>query len=508
MPNALAHLVFFSWPLVAILIFAAQPPARALAGAVVLGYLLLPEQVALNFPMIPAIDKVMMINLTAATVTAIALRQQRQIAGRGEASPFGRAGWLFGGLIVLTLATPFATVFTNGDPVIAGPRYIPGLRLYDSVSLMMSAAIMIVPFVLGMRVLGTVGAQAELLRVLVIAACAYALLVLFEVRMSPQLSNWIYGFFPHSFEQHMRGGGFRPVVFLPHGLWLGIFLCMAVLGACATWRQSLRDKVASAPWLAAALWLALTLVLSRNLGATALMLVFAPLILFAAPRQQVIVAAALAGMVLVYPMLRGAGLAPTNTVHALAQSVNAERAASLKFRLDQEDTLLDRANERAFAGWGSWGRNRVYDPVTGRDLSVTDGIWVITIGTFGWFGYLAQFGLLTAPLLLLLPRRGHEIAPATAGLAVVMAAALCDLIPNATLTPVTWLAAGALAGLVVRAQQPQTGTVPAPAPAASARAAWVVAGTDGPLSPANASQVNLPAMPGRVGTTHRRQRRT
>ena len=85
----------------------------------------------------------------------------------------------------------------------------------------MSAAIAIVPFLLGMRVLGTVEAQAEFLRVLVVAACAYALLALFEVRMSPQLSNWVYGFFPHSFAQHIRSGGFRPVVFLPHGLWLG-----------------------------------------------------------------------------------------------------------------------------------------------------------------------------------------------------------------------------------------------------------------------------------------------
>ena len=145
--------------------------------------------------------------------------------------------------------------------------------------------------------------------------------------MSPQLSNWIYGFFPHSFIQHIRGDGFRPVVFLEHGLWLGIFLCMAVLGACALWRQALRDRVQAAPWLAATLWLALTLVLSRNLGATALMLLFAPVILFAPTRMQVLVAAVFAGTVLTYPMLRGAGLVPTDAIHALAQSVSEERAS-------------------------------------------------------------------------------------------------------------------------------------------------------------------------------------
>ena len=349
-------------------------------------------------------------------------------------------------------------MLTNGEPVIAGPLYIPGIRLYDAVSLMMSAAIAIVPFVLGMRVLGTPEAQTDLLRVLVLAACAYACLVLFEVRMSPQLSNWIYGFFPHSFLQHMRGGGFRPVVFLHHGLWLGMFLCMAVLGACTLWRQALRDRVQAVPWLAATLWLAVTLVLSRNLGATALMLLFAPVILFAPPRMQIFVAAVFAGMVLTYPMLRGAGLVPIDTIHTLTESVSEDRAQSLKFRFDHEDMLLARANEKPLAGWGSWGRNRVYDPETGRDLSVTDGIWVITIGSFGWFGYLAQFGLLTMPILLLLRSRSWH-APATSGLAAALAANLVYLIPNSALAPIGWLAAGALAGTVISLKQNTTTTL-------------------------------------------------
>ena len=452
MPNAFAQLVFFSWPLVAVLLFATQPPARALAGAVVVGYLLLPERVVVDFPMIPAINKVLMINLTAAAVVALALRRERQIAGPAAAAspPAGRTRWIFAVLIALTLATPFLTVLTNGEPVIAGPRYISGLSLYDSVSLMMSAGIAIVPFVLAMRVLGTPEAQTELLRVLVLAACAYAVLVLFEVRMSPQLSSWIYGFFPHSWLQHIRGGGFRPVVFLGHGLVLGIFLCMAVLGACALWRQALRDRVQAAPWLVATLWLALTLVLSRNLGATALMLLFAPMILFTPPRLQVLVAAAFATAVLTYPMLRGTGLVPTETIHSLARSVSEQRAQSLQFRFDHEDALLARANEKPLSGWGSWGRNRIYDPVTGRDLSITDGLWVMTIGSYGWFGYLAQFGMLTMPIMLLALRRRVDIVPTTAGLMLMATAALIDLIPNAALSPITWLIAGALGAAAVK----------------------------------------------------------
>jgi len=489
MPNTLAYLVFFSWPLVALLLFAAQPPARALALAVVVGYLLLPERVVVDFPMIPAINKVMMINLTAAVVTALALRRKRHIAGPDAAPPpLGRGKWLFISLIALTLATPFVTVLTNGEPVIAGPRYIPGMSLYDSVSLMMSAGIAIVPFVLGMRVLGTPEAQAELLRVLVLAACAYALLALFEVRMSPQLSNWVYGYFPHSWLQHIRGGGFRPVVFLGHGLALGIFLCTAVLAACALWRQALRDRVQAAPWLAATLWLAVTLVLSRNLGATALMLLFAPVILFTPPRLQVLIAAAFAAMVLTYPMLRGAGLVPTDAIHSLAQSVSEKRADSLKYRFDNEDALLDRANEKPLAGWGSWGRNRVYDPETGRDLSVTDGLWVITIGSYGWFGYLAQFGLLTGPLLLLGLSRSPAPPQATTGLTVVLGVNLINMIPNAGLTPDVWLLAGAIAGCSAQAVLAMPGKLEEPRH--PARTGWTQCG--GALKPVTEAGATVP----------------
>jgi hypothetical protein len=176
------------------------------------------------------------------------------------------------------------------------------------------------------------------------------------------------------------------------------------------------------------------------------MLLFAPVILFAPLRLQVLVAVVFAGMVLTFPMLRGAGLVPVDTIHGLAQSVNENRAGSLKYRFDHEDALLARANEKPLAGWGSWGRNRIYDPETGRDLSVTDGLWVIIIGQYGWIGYIAQFGLLTIPVIILAARHNAALTPALTGGAIMMAASLVYLIPNAGLSPLTWLITGALAG--------------------------------------------------------------
>ena len=228
------------------------------------------------------------------------------------------------------------------------------------------------------------------------------------------------------------------------------------------------------------------------------MLLFAPVILFTPPRLQVLIAAAFAAMVLTYPMLRGAGLVPTDAIHSLAQSVSEQRAGSLKYRFDHEDALLARANEKPFAGWGSWGRNRIYDPETGRDLSVTDGLWVITVGSYGWFGYLAQFGMLTVPILMIL-RRANQTPATTAGLALVLAANLVYLIPNSALAPTGWLAAGAIAGTLAlhRRSDPSSATRINTQDNASPR--WTTAGPAGPL---------LPAQPGVLSSGHRRRTRS
>jgi hypothetical protein len=476
MPNTFAQLVLASWPVVALVAFGAMKPARAVSAALIAGYLLLPERAGWDFPLIPAINKTMIINVSAAIVAYAALRREKMdrlgarpdVHGRsdslptpdrslavGSSAPGARVaveGFAFrfvAFLIVLSFAVPFVTVMTNMDSFVIGLRYFRPMALYDSVSLMISVGISLVPLMLGMRLLGTPGAHKELLSVLVCAALAYSLLVLFEARMSPQLSRWMYGFFPHSWVQHIRGGAFRPVVFLHHGLWLGIFLSMSTLACCALWRQAVRDRVLAAPWLVAWLWMGMTLFLSRNLGATALMLAFAPVILFAPVRLQIAAAAAVSVVVLAFPMLRGAGWVPVDVIIDLAAMVDGQRADSLRFRLDNEDILLERANERPLAGWGTWGRGRVYDE-SGNDVSITDGMWILTIGSFGWIGYLAQFGLLAVPSLLLFFRRSEGIAPVTSGLAVVLAVAFIDLIPNATLTPVTWLLAGALAGVAIR----------------------------------------------------------
>src|SRR5262249_44908933 len=101
-------------------------------------------------------------------------------------------------------------------------------------------------------------------------------------------------------------------------------------------------------------------------------------------------------------------------------------------------------------GWGRWGRSRVYDEESGKDLTVTDGRWIITIGQFGLLGFLAEFGLLALPVFyagsaLRFAGSPREMVALTA-LALIVSINIVDLLPNASVSPWTWLLSGALLG--------------------------------------------------------------
>jgi len=74
----------------------------------------------------------------------------------------------------------------------------------------------------------------------------------------------------------------------------------------------------------------------------------------------------------------------------------------------------------------------------------------------GLVWYVAQFVLVICPILLLFGHlKSDAIIPATYCLALMLSANLLDLIPNSSLTPLTWLIAGALLGAVERQTNPR-----------------------------------------------------
>jgi hypothetical protein len=345
--------------------------------------------------------------------------------------------------------SPIMTAFNNSYELEIGGRSIAGFYPLDGLKLALRNLITLAPFFVGMRFLCSDNARTLLLKSLPMAALFYSVPMLFEVRMSPQLHSWVYGFFPHMFIQQIRDGGFRPVVFLRHGLEVALFASMAVIATLAAIRA--RWQLLRIPAGAVAAYLAGVLVLCKSLGSMIYATVAAPVVLFTRPKTWVRISCAILLFVCAYPALRYYNIVPVHHVAAAASSVSAERASSFQTRVNNEDILLARANQKPFFGWGTWGRNLVYDTASGQDISVTDGEWIIQFGQFGWVGYLSLFGLFATALMR---ARTVVTGPVTqptvvlGGLSLVVAINVIDLVPNATLVPFTYLMAGSVAGCV------------------------------------------------------------
>lgn len=440
MPNSLAYLALMLWPLVVAVLFQRLSPERALIWSILGAYLLLPpaSHVYIDPPAVPPLDK-MSLPALAAYLCATAMRGLRV-----PLMPENRGARI---LLLGFMLSPFGTALTNGEPIVlAQGRVLPGLSLYDGVSIAFGQAFVVLTFALARSLLTTAAALREFLVALMIAGLAYSLPMLVEVRLSPQLNTWIYGFFQHSFEQMMRQGGFRPIVFLAHGLWVAFFAMTAVLATVILAREA--KGPARRQQLLLAGYLLVVLVLCKSIGSLIYALVFAPLLWWMPKRLLMRCALALAALTILYPMLRASGIFPAEQIVDFAAQYSADRAQSLGFRFENEALLLEHAYRKALFGWGGFDRNFLHNPITGEVFTVADGRWIITLGTMGWVGFLSEFGLLALPLWLLwrADRRGQPVTMATAGLMVIHSLNLVDLLPNATLTPLTWLAAGAMLG--------------------------------------------------------------
>jgi hypothetical protein len=427
------------WPIASACIFVlSRTFAQGLIWNVLVGQLLLPVGTTIKFQMVPPINKPTVVSLCCLAAFLLQGKRKKLL------SQFGPVEFL----LVLSVVSPIITSELNSDSVAMGQRYLPGVGLYDALSAAEGAVIALIPFVLGRSYLASPEMGRKILQALTVAGLAYSIPMLFEVRFSPQLHYWIYGFYSTDFDQAVRLGGFRPVVFMGHGLVTAFFAMTCLIASTALWR--VKSGASIVPIQFTVPYLGILLVLCKTLGALIYGLIGTVLIAFFKPKTQFRFATFLVTVSLTYPLLRSFDLVPTSLAVEVATVVSQDRAQSLEFRFKNEDMLLKRALERPIFGWGRYGRSRVYDSETGRDLSTTDGRWIIDIGQFGLLGFLTEFGLL-AICVYRAAQAGTRIRISAdkvclAALALIISFNLFDLILNSTLIPWTWLVAGSLLG--------------------------------------------------------------
>ena len=432
MPNNLAYLALLVWPLVSVVLYKKCPIITATFWTIVGGYLLLPVGVEFDFPLIPPLDKRSIPAIMAYFGCRFIAKQSINIL-----PPRGTER----NLILLFFIGTIATVITNGDPVVEANRYIPGLGFRDVLSTVISQWLLLMPFILGMQLIKTHEDQVLFLKLLVIAGLCYSLPILFEIRMSPQLHRWTYGFFPHSWIQQIRYSGFRPVVFLGHGLWVSIFI-FTVLGSLLALAKLKIKYFQFSNKILVAYFVGL-LIISKGVGSILLGISLLAIVILLREESVNTASRIIALTAISYPLLCLVDLFPHQYLIDTAQLIDPYRADSLKYRFDQESAVLQRASEKILFGWGGWDRNRLED-------SVTDGYWVILVGKYGLLGFTAIFGLIFNTIWntkdICRIETDKNIKQFMAGVSITIAFLMIDQIPNASINPMLWLLVGAQAG--------------------------------------------------------------
>lgn len=422
-----ANAALIAWPIVAILIFSWQRGPRGAAIVAALGWLFLPVA-SIPLPGLPDYSKPAAVSLMLVVGAFV-------WAG-------GRVGSLRWRLIdtaaALVCLSPVASSVTNG------------LGVYDGIAESMAWGIMwIGPYFAGRVFFQTPGELGELARVAVVAAIAYAPLCLYEARMSPQLHTMVYGYFPHVFAQTKRFGGWRPQVFMDHGLMAGLWMSGGAMVGIILWRAKAFRSLLGVPMVWWVGLMVVTAVLTRSAGAIFLTIVMGGALVVLRTPGVSRLAILLPGSVAAYIGYRLLG-GDAGWLVSLTEGIAyvGERSDSLAYRIDTENEVVSHALEKPLFGWGGWGRHGVQNEY-GELTTISDSLWVLTLGQKGLVGLAALYAILLGPVVMwlrprILTRGWHpEAAPAVALAALVCVFAIDSLL-NAMPSPLYTMAMGGL----------------------------------------------------------------
>jgi tetratricopeptide (TPR) repeat protein len=421
--------IMISWIPIVLLLFAVMPPRRAVIVASLTAWMFLP-QLSFNLPGIPDYTR------TSATTMALIIGAALFDTGRLLSI---RPRW-FDIPVVAWCLCPFITSLTND----LGP--------YDGLSCALAQFFRWgFPYLIGRVYLDDLEGLRDLVIGIVVVSLIYVPLCLWEIRMSPQLARYVYGVDPRGWEG-TRYSGYRPKVFLETGLELGMWMTAASLCGYGLWISGALRRLWGYPFGLLFGILLVTTVLCKSTGALLLLLVGVGIFWSIQKLKWIWPVWVLLALAPVYESVRTTKLwGGREAVDVAASLINAERAWSLEFRMINEDMLVDKAMQRPAFGWGGWGRGRVYDE-TGKDISITDGYWIIILGEQGVVGLTLMTTTFLLPLFLLIVRIPPRswIDPrycSAAVMAVLLGLYMIDNLSNAMLNPLYALAIGGLTAL-------------------------------------------------------------
>ena len=433
--NTLVLIVLLGWIPAVVLVFSALQPRRAVMVSFLTAWLFLPIA-SYRLPLFP--DYTKMFATSVGVLLGAAIFDSRRLLGF-------RLKW-FDLPMTAWCVCPILSSVANG------------LGAYDGISGTMSNIVTwAVPYFIGRVYFTDRESFRELAMGIFIGGLVYVPFCLFEIRMSPKLHHILYGYHQQIFSQSIRGGGWRPMVFMEHGLMVSSWMASASLVGYWLWLTGAVKRIGGVQigWLL--VLLLLTTIACKSLGAVLLLAVGAATLTAARWFR----AGSLVGVLLLIPVayigLRTTGMwEGSHVVRTVAELFSEDRAQSLQYRFYNETMLIDRALQRPLLGWGGWDRNEITDEY-GEKQSVVDGLWIVTLGKYGCIGLFCLYGvLLTAPARVWLgwngARWGQTSSAASASLAILVILYAIDCLPNGK-NPFFMLCSGALAAVPRKAHE-------------------------------------------------------
>ena len=192
-------------------LFKIYAPRKAVIISFIGGLLFLPERAGFRLPLIP--DYQGMVATCYGIVLAILVYDFQRLKDF-------KLGWIDLPMLIWCICPIFSSISND-------------LGTYDGVNEAITQTVTWgLPYFLGRFYLNTLTALEELAINIIKGGMIYVPLCIYEGRMSPQLHNMLYGYYPPSF-RHCSilpfGRLQKPMVFMEHGLMVGMWMMMVTL---------------------------------------------------------------------------------------------------------------------------------------------------------------------------------------------------------------------------------------------------------------------------------------
>jgi hypothetical protein len=346
-----------------------------------------------------------------------------------------RVCWMDAPILVWFLA-PMASSLSNGLGAYEGASGVFGHLIGWGI-----------PYWMG-RLLYRDAASLRLLSIgIIVGGLVYVPLCLFEIRMSPRLHLWVYGFLQHEWRQSRSLGGWRPTVFMQHGLAVGMWMTTCSVIALGLWWTGTVPRLRQVPMACVAGAMIVTTVMCKSAGAIGLLAVGAAVIAVGKKVRSAWVVGCIAVLPVIYMGVRAPGVWDGAEIVALAHAVVPDKDESLLYRIEAENILSRHALRRPLFGWGGHSRNRPSEMGVDVKNVAPDGLWIITLGQHGCVGLVAMTMLVLLPVFGVIRRFRYRVglrgSQALLGLlSIILTLFMIDCLFNAMFNPIYVVIAG------------------------------------------------------------------